>query len=146
MRTRRSLPARCGTRRTSGSGCAASRGSSSSAPTGRQRRLHMRFSKWHALGNAYLLVERADHGGPLTSEDAVRLCDASRGVGADGVLEISEVRGAEADVAVWNPDGSRAELSGNGARIVAAWLARRSGVAFPRIRMQGRTIPARVEG
>ncbi len=106
----------------------------------------MRFSKWHALGNAYLLVERADHGGPLTSEDAVRLCDASRGVGADGVLEISEVRGAEADVAVWNPDGSRAELSGNGARIVAAWLARRSGVAFPRIRMQGRTIPARVEG
>ena len=106
----------------------------------------MRFSKWHALGNAYLLVERADLAQPLSPQDARYLCDAHRGVGADGVLEIAEVRGAEADVVVWNPDGSRAELSGNGARIAAMWLARRSGVAFPRVHLGERTIPARVQG
>jgi diaminopimelate epimerase len=106
----------------------------------------MRFSKWQALGNTYLVVERADLAQPLAPQDARRLCDPHHGVGADGVLEIMEVRGAEADVVVWNPDGSRAEVSGNGARIAAMWLARRSGVAFPRLRLGDRTIPARVEG
>jgi diaminopimelate epimerase len=106
----------------------------------------VRFSKWHALGNAYLLVERADLAAPLGPEEARRLCDARYGIGSDGILEIVEVRGAEADVAVWNPDGSRAELSGNGARIAALWLARRSGVAFPRVRLGDRLIPARVDG
>jgi diaminopimelate epimerase len=57
-----------------------------------------------------------------------------------------EVHGPEAEVVVWNPDGSIAELSGNGARIAAMWLARRSGVAFPRLRIGERTVPARVEG
>jgi diaminopimelate epimerase len=106
----------------------------------------MRFSKWHALGNTYLVVDRAEAGTPLTSDDARRLCDQRHGVGADGVLEIADVRGPEADVIVWNPDGSQAELSGNGARIAALWLARRSGVAFPRLRLGGRSVPARVEG
>ena len=106
----------------------------------------MRFSKWHALGNTYLLVERAEVGAALTMADALHLCDPHHGVGADGVLEVVEVRGAEADVVVWNPDGSQAELSGNGARIAALWLARRSGVAFPRIHLGGRTVPARVDG
>jgi diaminopimelate epimerase len=105
----------------------------------------MRFSKWHALGNTYVLVERVDLPEPLSPEAARRLCDPRLGVGADGVLEIVEVRGPEADVLVWNPDGSRAEVSGNGARIAAMWLARRSGVAFPRLRLGERTIPARVQ-
>jgi diaminopimelate epimerase len=106
----------------------------------------MRFSKWHALGNAYLLVERADLPSALVPEDVRRLCDPRYGIGSDGILEVTDVRGAEADVAVWNPDGSRAELSGNGARIAAMWLARRSGVAFPRVRLDDRLIPARVDG
>jgi diaminopimelate epimerase len=106
----------------------------------------MRFSKWHALGNSYLLVERVDPEHALTPADALRLCDPHHGVGADGVLEVTDVRGAEADVVVWNPDGSRAELSGNGARIAAMWLARRSGVAFPRIHLGDRALPARVDG
>jgi diaminopimelate epimerase len=106
----------------------------------------MRFSKWHALGNTYLLVERSEAGAALTMADALHLCDPHHGVGADGVLEVVAVRGAEADVVVWNPDGSQAELSGNGARIAALWLARRSGVAFPRIHLGGRVVPARVEG
>jgi diaminopimelate epimerase len=106
----------------------------------------MRFSKWHALGNAYLLIERAEAGRPVGPDDARELCDPHRGVGADGVLEIAEVTGPEASVVVWNPDGSRAELSGNGARIAVMWLARRSGVAFPRLRLGERTIAGRVEG
>ncbi len=106
----------------------------------------MRFSKWQALGNTYLLIERGDLEAPLGGDDARRLCDPHEGVGADGVLEIGEVRGAEADVVVWNPDGSSAELSGNGARIAAVWLARRSGVAFPRLHIGERTVPARVQG
>ncbi|MEX2212003.1 MAG: diaminopimelate epimerase [Gaiellaceae bacterium] len=83
----------------------------------------MRFSKWQALGNAYLVVEDE----ALTAERARELCDPERGIGADGVLEIVAVDGARASVAVWNPDGSVAELSGNGARIAARWLAERSG-------------------
>src|SRR5512134_3324943 len=106
----------------------------------------MRFSKWHALGNSYLFVEREELAHPLSPDDARRLCDQDRGVGADGVLEIVGVRGPEAEVQVWSPDGSRAELSGNGARIAAMWVARRSAVAFPRIRLGERMIPARVEG
>ena len=46
----------------------------------------MRFSKWHALGNSYLVVEQADAG--LTVERVRRLCDGAFGIGADGVLEI----------------------------------------------------------
>ena len=106
----------------------------------------MRFSKWHALGNAYLLVERVDLAAPLGPDEVRHLCDPRYGIGSDGILEIVGVRGAEADVTVWNPDGSRAELSGNGARIAALWLARRSGVAFPRVRLGDRLIPARVDG
>src|SRR5499427_6583600 len=106
----------------------------------------MKFSKWHALGNAYLLVERAELQAPLSSDDVRALCDPHTGAGADGVLEVAEVHGPEATVLVWNPDGSQAELSGNGARIAALWLARRSGVAFPRLRFGERLVPARVEG
>ena len=104
----------------------------------------MRFSKWQALGNTYLLIERAELDSPFGADDARRLCDPYEGVGADGVLEIADLRGAEADVLVWNPDGSSAEISGNGARIAAMWLARRSGVAYPRLHLAGRTVPARV--
>ena len=89
----------------------------------------MRFSKWHGLGNDYLLVERADVGGPLTSAVVRRLCDGRRGIGADGVLEVLSAVDACAEIVIWNPDGSTAELSGNGARIAARWLALRSGEA-----------------
>ena len=87
----------------------------------------MQFSKWHALGNSYLLLERAARR-PLEPELASRLCDIRYGIGADGVLEVLESDGSDATVAIWNPDGSPAEFSGNGTRIAALWLARRAGV------------------
>jgi diaminopimelate epimerase len=87
----------------------------------------MRFSKWHALGNAYLLIEPADACTRLGGALVRHLCDVHHGIGADGVLEITRINGPRAQLLIWNPDGSQAELSGNGTRIAARWLARRSG-------------------
>jgi diaminopimelate epimerase len=104
----------------------------------------VRFSKWHALGNSYVLVERADARVPLTPELASRLCDSATGIGADGVLEVLRHTATSADVVIWNPDGSRAEMSGNGTRIAAAWLAARSGAADVEIRVAERAVRARL--
>jgi diaminopimelate epimerase len=102
----------------------------------------MRLSKWQALGNDYLLVERAELAKPLTPDRVRRLCDYHYGVGSDGLLEILAVDGAHAEVRIWNPDGSTAELSGNGARIVAAWLARKSGDEHVTLQLGARRVDA----
>jgi diaminopimelate epimerase len=106
----------------------------------------MRFSKWHGLGNDYLLVERDTLEMPLTPERVKRICDYHFGVGSDGILEVVSANGAEADVVIWNPDGSTAELSGNGTRIAARWLARRSGKDAVRIRVGPREVSAKLRG
>ena len=105
----------------------------------------MRFSKWHALGNAYLVVERADVAGGVSAGLATRLCEGHTGIGADGVLEV-EVSGRRAAVTVWNPDGSTAEFSGNGARIAAAWLAARALADEVVLAFGQREVVARVGG
>ena len=99
----------------------------------------MTFSRWCAAGNEYLLAERAELGAPLTPE-GVR---AEVG-GSDGILEVVAVAGREAEVVIWNPDGSTAELSGNGTRIVARWLADRSGAEDVTVRVGDRTVAARL--
>ena len=104
----------------------------------------MRFSKWHGLGNDYLLVERAELASPLTPELVRRLCDYHFGVGSDGILEVVAANGNEADVVIWNPDGSTAELSGNGTRIAARWLAERAGASEVSIRVGEREVRARM--
>jgi diaminopimelate epimerase len=106
----------------------------------------MRFSKWHGLGNDYLLVERSDLAWPLTPERVRRLCDYHFGVGSDGILEVVAVNGQEADIVIWNPDGSTAELSGNGTRIAARWLARRSASDEVVVRVGPRVVGARMRG
>jgi diaminopimelate epimerase len=106
----------------------------------------MRLSKWHGLGNDYLLVERAELAVPLTSERVKRLCDYHFGVGSDGILEVISADGDSAEIVIWNPDGSTAELSGNGTRIAARWLARRSGAEAVRITVGPREVRARMRG
>jgi diaminopimelate epimerase len=106
----------------------------------------MRFSKWHALGNDYLLIERSDGHAPLEPVIVRRLCEVHRGIGADGILEVALVEGPRAEIVVWNPDGSTAELSGNGTRIAARWLARREGVERVVISVGSRDVVARVRG
>jgi diaminopimelate epimerase len=104
----------------------------------------MRFSKWHGLGNDYLLVERAEDSSPLESPLVRRLCDYHLGIGSDGVLEIVAVNGSRAEIVIWNPDGYQAEMSGNGTRIAARWLARRAGESNVRIAVGPREVTARV--
>lgn len=104
----------------------------------------MRFSKWHGLGNDYLLVQRSDLDAPLTPERVQLLCDYHFGVGSDGVLEVVSANAEQAEVVIWNPDGSTAELSGNGTRIAARWLARRSGAETVRIQVGSREVVARM--
>jgi diaminopimelate epimerase len=102
----------------------------------------MQFSKWHGLGNDYLLVERADLAFPLTPERVQKLCDYHFGVGSDGIVEVTSTNGDSAEVVIWNPDGSTAELSGNGTRIAARWLSRRNEAGTVRIRVGPREVVA----
>lgn len=86
----------------------------------------MRFTKWTALGNDYLVVERDALPFELTPGRVQRLCDVHLGIGADGVLELSDAQepGFVARLRIFNPDGSEAELSGNGAREAVLHLRR----------------------
>jgi diaminopimelate epimerase len=83
----------------------------------------VRFEKWQALGNDYLIVEREQ----LTPEIVRHVCDRHFGVGADGVLALSspDEPGFVARLRIFNPDGSEAELSGNGARQAILYLRHR---------------------
>src|SRR3981081_3566900 len=87
----------------------------------------MRFEKWQALGNDYLIVERDELPFELTPARVRRLCQGHFGVFADGVLLLSPPADASnvADLRIFNPDGSEAELSGNGAREAILYLRRR---------------------
>jgi diaminopimelate epimerase len=86
----------------------------------------VRFEKWQALGNDYVIVERDALPFDLTAERVQALCDQHTGIGADGILELSrsDEPGFAADLRIFNPDGSEAELSGNGAREAILYLRR----------------------
>ena len=84
------------------------------------------FQKWQALGNDYIIVERDRLPFELTPERVRRMCAAHFGCHSDGVLELSPP-GDDRFVArlrIFNPDGSEAELSGNGAREAVLYLRR----------------------
>jgi diaminopimelate epimerase len=87
----------------------------------------VRFEKWQALGNDYLIVEAEQLPFELTPERVRRLCDPHFGPGGDGLLELSPPTqaGFVARLRIFNPDGSEAELSGNGAREAILYLRRR---------------------
>jgi diaminopimelate epimerase len=84
------------------------------------------FEKWHALGNDYVIVERAQLPFELTPARIAKLCAPHTGIGADGILLLSEpdAPGFVARLQIFNPDGSEAELSGNGAREAIMYLRR----------------------
>jgi diaminopimelate epimerase len=97
--------------------------------------LKVAFTKAHGCGNDFLLVpgRPSDYGDPAAL--AVAICDRHRGVGADGLyFVIAPAAGADAEVHLYNSDGSAAELSGNGTRCVAAWLLA-AGVASNPLRI-----------
>jgi diaminopimelate epimerase len=88
------------------------------------------FEKWQALGNDYIIVEHENLPFELTPARVRALCAHHTGVGSDGVLLLSapDEPGFVARLRIFNPDGSEAELSGNGAREAVLYLRRRGWV------------------
>jgi diaminopimelate epimerase len=86
----------------------------------------VKFEKWQALGNDYLIVERDELPWELTAPRVQLLCDPHFGIGSDGVLLVAPSVDPEfvAELRIFNPDGSEAELSGNGAREAILYLRR----------------------
>ena len=92
--------------------------------------------RWDAQGNIYLVAE----GEALTPE---RVRDE---VGdADGILEVLAAGDDWVEIAIWNPDGSQAEISGNGTRIAARWLADRTYADRVVVKVGEREVPAVLE-
>jgi diaminopimelate epimerase len=86
----------------------------------------VRFEKWQALGNDYLILEQELLPWELTEARIEWLCDQHFGVGSDGILLLSRSKDPEfaAMLRIFNPDGSESELSGNGAREAILYLRR----------------------
>ena len=85
-----------------------------------------RFSKMHGAGNDFVVLDLRDGSAPPTPSQAARMADRHCGIGFDQLLTIEppSAPDAIADYRIWNADGSAAGQCGNGARCVAAWLAR----------------------
>ena len=90
----------------------------------------MTSSRWHAHGNVYQVAEGGYELDPTL----------------DGAVEVLSVDGDEVEIAIVNPDGSRAEMSGNGTRIAGAWLMERTGSDIARVRVGPRTVEVRRKG
>jgi diaminopimelate epimerase len=90
---------------------------------------HLTLTKHHGLGNDFLVAFDPEVADP--AELARRLCDRRRGVGADGLLIAERAEGYDARMTLYNADGSRAEMSGNGIRCFAQALAARRGDLAP---------------
>jgi diaminopimelate epimerase len=90
----------------------------------------MRFEKWQALGNDYVIVEADALPWDLTPERIRRICAPHLGIGSDGILLLSRASNPAhvAELRIFNPDGSEAELSGNGAREAVLYLRARGWV------------------
>jgi len=88
----------------------------------------MTSSRWHAHGNVYLVAEDDDY----TMDPDL-----------DGVVRVLDVDGDDVHVAIVNPDGSLAEMSGNGTRIAAAWLIARTGSTLARVQVGPRVVEVR---
>jgi diaminopimelate epimerase len=96
----------------------------------------MRFAKLHGLGNDFLVAPPGAGPTPAAAAELARLiCDRHRGVGADGLLLLGAEKEAPPEFAfrIFNADGSEAEISGNGLRCAAAWLAWSGAVKSPKV-------------
>jgi diaminopimelate epimerase len=85
------------------------------------------FAKAHACGNDFLIVKEETVAGEDWAELARRLCARTTGIGADGVEFFAWTGKRSGRIRLHNADGSVAEISGNGTRCVAAWMAEELG-------------------
>jgi diaminopimelate epimerase len=96
----------------------------------------MRFTKLHGLGNDFLIVEPGEGPDPAGAGELVRrICDRHTGVGADGLIVLEPHAGppARAGFRIFNADGGEAEISGNGLRCAAAFLAWSGLIGSPHV-------------
>jgi len=85
--------------------------------------MNIAFTKYHALGNDYIVIDPKDLPMPLTTEQVKTICHRNFGVGSDGILlGPSPSTTAKCALKIYNPDGSIAEKSGNGLRIFSRYL------------------------
>jgi diaminopimelate epimerase len=89
----------------------------------------VRFSKYHGLGNDFVLLDQLSGGEPIEPALARQACDRRRGIGADGVLTVLPSKAGVARMHVTNADGGVAQMCGNGIRCVAKYLADERGLA-----------------
>ncbi len=83
----------------------------------------MKFCKYHALGNDYIVLNQDDFATELTKEQIRRICHRNYGLGSDGILYgLTDAKEADFALRIFNPDGSEAEKSGNGLRIFSRYL------------------------
>ena len=83
----------------------------------------LKFWKYHALGNDYIVIDPKDLPSPLTTEQVIIICHRNFGVGSDGILlGPLPTKDAKCALKIYNPDGSEAEKSGNGLRIFSRYL------------------------
>ncbi len=80
------------------------------------------FAKYHGLGNDYVVVDSKSFGIRLTPARIRKLCNRNTGLGSDGILALTSSRRADFGLRIFNPDGSEAEKSGNGLRILSRFL------------------------
>jgi diaminopimelate epimerase len=104
--------------------------------------MNPRFTKFHGLGNDYLVLEESALDGIADLGDfAKRICNRHYGAGGDGIAVISKLKSEEADFRcrIFNPDGSEAGLSGNGTRCAVAYLYYTGSWNEPKLRLITRT-------
>jgi len=83
----------------------------------------VQFSKWQGLGNNYIVLHSEEIPFELTPERVRLLCDRNLGIGSDGIMVIGARTGEDRfEICIYNPDGSEAEMCGNGVRMVARKL------------------------
>lgn len=132
----------------------------------RSERGRLPFAKYQGLGNDFiLLVEDPAEaeapascvssvtvaaegwwaGWPAAAERARSLCDRHRGIGADGVIVLRATTNQTWRMSIWNADGSRAEMCGNGARCAAQYLWRLGLVEEPALTLDTEAGPHRCE-
>jgi len=85
--------------------------------------MNIPFTKAHGARNDFLLTWRDQLPASFDAQAAsIAICDRHAGAGSDGWLIVSKVEGADGAIELWNSDGSRSEISGNGTRCAAAFL------------------------
>ncbi|MGB5594785.1 MAG: diaminopimelate epimerase [Crocosphaera sp.] len=89
----------------------------------------MKFTKYHGLGNDFILVDNRNSSTPLVSpEQAVKMCDRHFGIGADGVIfALPGDENSDYTMRIFNSDGSEPQMCGNGIRCLARFIASLEG-------------------